>query len=96
MSTARWYCLSREGYATLCFDYEDARTTAAENDAIFPKQVPHRAVQLVEVSGAAAPVGLPAGEQTGPVAAAPTLRALSSEQMEAAYRKAMTGKGFGS
>ena len=50
MSSARWYCLSREGYATLCFDYEDAKTTAAENDAIFPKQAPHRAVQLVEAA----------------------------------------------
>ena len=38
----------------------------------------------LRVSGAADPVGLPAGEQTGPVSAAPTLT-LSDEQITAIY-----------
>ena len=28
---ARWYCLSREGMATLCADEEDAKEVAAES-----------------------------------------------------------------
>lgn len=30
-SEARWYCLSRDGMATLCTDEEDAKEVAAES-----------------------------------------------------------------
>ena len=45
---ARWYCLSREGMATLCVDEEDAQANARHCDLAWPKGAPHRAVQLVD------------------------------------------------
>jgi len=47
--TARWYCVSREGLATLCKDERDARQVAIDADAQFPACGPHRAVRLGEV-----------------------------------------------
>ena len=45
---ARWYCLSREGMATLCVDEEDARANAAHCDQAWRAGGPHRAVRLVD------------------------------------------------
>ena len=49
--TPRWYCLNNMGMATLCADKADAEDVARTCDIDFPRQSPHRAVQLVEVSG---------------------------------------------
>jgi len=46
---ARWYCVSREGLATLCKDEADAHETVAGCDKSWPRGGPHRAVQLVAV-----------------------------------------------
>lgn len=46
----RWYCVNNMGMATLCADKSDAEDVASECDIAFPRQAPHRAVQLVEVS----------------------------------------------
>ena len=45
---ARWYCVSREGLATLCKDEADAHETVAGCDKSWPLGGPHRAVQLVD------------------------------------------------
>ena len=47
----RWYCVNNMGMATLCADQDDAEDVASACDMDFPRQAPHRAVQLVEVSG---------------------------------------------
>ena len=47
----RWYCVNNMGMATLCADKEDAEDVARTCDMEWPRQGPHRAVQLVEVSG---------------------------------------------
>lgn len=47
-AVARWYCVSREGMATLCVDEEDARANAAHCDQAWRAGGPHRAVVLVE------------------------------------------------
>ena len=46
----RWYCVDNMGMATLCADKADAEDVASTCDIDFPRQSPHRAVQLVEVS----------------------------------------------
>ena len=46
----RWYCLNNMGMATLCADQADAEEVASDCDTQWPRQAPHRAVQLVEVS----------------------------------------------
>ena len=46
----RWYCLNNMGMATLCADKADAEDVARTCDIDFPRQSPHRAVQLVEAS----------------------------------------------
>ena len=46
----RWYCLNNMGMATLCADQADAEMTASDCDTEWPRQSPHRAVQLVEAS----------------------------------------------
>lgn len=46
-AVARWYCVSREGIATLCKDQEDAQANARHCDKTWPAGGPHRAVQLV-------------------------------------------------
>jgi hypothetical protein len=45
---SRWYCLDFDGLATLCADEDDAKKTAEWADKRFPRNGPHRAVQLVE------------------------------------------------
>ena len=50
MNEPRWYCLSREGMATLCTDKADAEMTAINADELYPRAGPHRAVQLVEAA----------------------------------------------
>lgn len=47
----RWYSVNNIGMATLCADKADAEDVASTCDIDFPRQSPHRAVQLVEVSG---------------------------------------------
>lgn len=46
----RWYCVDNMGMATLCADKADAEDVASTCDIDFPRQSPHRAVQLVELS----------------------------------------------
>lgn len=46
----RWYSVNNMGMATLCADQADAEDVAKTCDIDFPRQSPHRAVQLVEVS----------------------------------------------
>ena len=47
---ARWYCVSKDGAATLCVDEEDARKTAADADLDYPRNAPHTATQLAPIS----------------------------------------------
>ena len=47
----RWYCVNNMGMATLCAGQADAEDVASACDIDFPRRSPHRAVQLVEVSG---------------------------------------------
>jgi hypothetical protein len=49
VAEARWYCVSREGMATLCKDEEDARANAAHCDQAWRAGGPHRAVRLVDL-----------------------------------------------
>ena len=46
----RWYCVDNMGMATRCADKADAEDVARTCDIDFPRQSPHRAVQLVEAS----------------------------------------------
>ena len=46
----RWYSVNNIGMATLCADKDDAEDVASACDIDFPRQAPHRAVQLVEAS----------------------------------------------
>jgi hypothetical protein len=48
-SAARWYCVSRDGVATLCADEADARAEAQQSDLTWSTGVPHLAVQLAVV-----------------------------------------------
>ena len=50
----RWYMVTRDGMATLCVDHEDAEAEARKADREWPRNGPHRAVQLVEASFEAA------------------------------------------
>lgn len=47
---ARWYCLDRDGLATLCKDEADAREQVIENDDCWPRRAPHRAALLGDVT----------------------------------------------
>ena len=47
--TPRWYCVSKDGMATLCHDETDALATAIACDRMYPAQAPHRAVLLGDV-----------------------------------------------
>lgn len=49
-----WYMVNRDGMATLCVDREDAEAEARKADRAYPRNGPHRAVQLVEASFEAA------------------------------------------
>ena len=46
----RWYSVNSMGMATLCADKADAEDVARDCDMEWPRQGPHRAVQLVEAS----------------------------------------------
>ena len=46
----RWYCVSRDGLATLCKDAADAHETAGQCDKSWPAGGPHRAVLLVDAA----------------------------------------------
>ena len=46
----RWYCVSRDGLATLCKDAADAHETAGQCDKSWPLGGPHRAVLLVDAA----------------------------------------------
>jgi hypothetical protein len=48
---ARWYMVTKDGAATLCVDRADAEQNARDADIAWPRNAPHRAVQLVEVAG---------------------------------------------
>ena len=47
---ARWYCVSRDGLATLCLDEASARDMAAHCAHDYPRQAPYRAVLLGDVT----------------------------------------------
>lgn len=47
---ARWYCVSRNGLATLCKDEADAREIAMQCDRSWPLGRPHRAALLGDVA----------------------------------------------
>jgi len=49
---ARWYCLSRDGMATLCTDEEDAKGVAAESWVAWPQNGPYRVAQMVDADTA--------------------------------------------
>jgi hypothetical protein len=48
--TPRWYCVSREGLATLCANERDAHQVADDCNALYPRSAPHRAMQLVDAN----------------------------------------------
>jgi len=48
MSDRRWYCLGKDGVATLCADKDDAEQSAKLASLDWPRNAPYRAVQLVE------------------------------------------------
>jgi len=83
-----WYCIDRYGLATLCAGEDDARENAADNDKIYPRQAPYRAVQLVEA--AAAPVGAPAGWQLVPVEPTPEMSLVGEDAFCAHSRSGAT------
>ena len=47
----RWYCVSREGVATLCEHEADAKESALRSVRSWPQGGPHRAVCLVDAGG---------------------------------------------
>ena len=53
----RWYMVTKDGAATLCVDEQDARDEAARADQEWPRNAPHRAVQLVEAGHIANALG---------------------------------------
>jgi hypothetical protein len=46
--TPRWYCVSKDGLATLCTGEDDAIETAEQSDIRFPQQSPHTAARLID------------------------------------------------
>ena len=80
----RWYCLNNMGMATLCADQADAENVASDCDTEWPRQSPHRAVQLVEVSALDT-------ERTTRIAAQVENEALKAERARSglAHRKAV-------
>jgi hypothetical protein len=52
----RWYCVSRDGLATLCADEQDARMLARHCDETYPKGAPYRAVLLGDVAAGIAEI----------------------------------------
>ena len=47
---ARWYSVDSAGAATLCVDESDATRQAEQNNEMYPRFAPHRAVKLVALS----------------------------------------------
>lgn len=45
----RWYCVSKDGMATLCANQSDAINTAKDSERFWPSGSPYKAVQLMEV-----------------------------------------------
>lgn len=54
--------VTQDGMATLCVDREDAEAEARKADRAYPRNGPHRAVQLVEASFEAADIATAAAE----------------------------------
>jgi hypothetical protein len=48
-TAGRWYCVNRNGMATLCTDDRDALANAVNADKMYPRYAPHIAAQLVPV-----------------------------------------------
>ena len=48
MSDRNWYCIGKDGIATLCADKDDAEQSAKLASLDWPNNAPYRAVQLVE------------------------------------------------
>ena len=82
--TPRWYCVNNMGMATLCADQADAENVASDCDTERPRQSPHRALQLVEVSELET-------ERTARIAAQVENEALKAERARygLAHRKAV-------
>lgn len=80
----RWYCVDNMGIATLCADRADAEKVASDCDTEWPRQAPHRAVQLVEASALAT-------ERTTRIASHVENEALKAERARSglAHRKAV-------
>ena len=57
-----WYMVNRDGMATLCTDREDAEKEAVGAQIVWPRNGPHRAVQLVEASFEAADMAAAAAD----------------------------------
>ena len=74
MKQNRWYMVTKDGAATLCVDEQDARDEAARRDQEWPRNAPHRAVQLVEASELANALGTPKAAQQA--SAGVTLRSM--------------------
>lgn len=45
--TERWYCVDRNGIATLCKDEADAREEAADNAIAWPHNMPYVVARMV-------------------------------------------------
>ena len=58
----RWYMVNRDGMATLCEDQADAEKEAVGAQIVWPRNGPHRAVQLVEASFEAADMATAAAD----------------------------------
>lgn len=46
VQNSRWYCIDKNGMATLCADEDDAKQNAKLADQNWPNNAPYRAVQL--------------------------------------------------
>ena len=79
----RWYMVTQDGAATLCVDREDAEAEARKADREWPRNGPHRAVQLVEASFEAADMATAAadGFRDGVAHDAETIAKLKGQRM---------------
>ena len=66
---ALWYCVSKDGRATLCTDEDDAIAEVARDTVDWPLHAPYRAVQLVDVANVADAVAAERKRWAGEVAA---------------------------
>ena len=62
VADGRWYMVTQDGAATLCVDRADAEAEARKADREWPRNGPHRAVQLVEASFEAADMATAAAD----------------------------------